>query len=685
MLKKLLTLSIGIIMAGTTFQACSENESLIKKDSGEKVVGFELSNMDTTVNPREDFYNYAIGGWRKNNPIPNDQTRWGAFTMLGEKARKQVKTIIDDAVKEAQKGNAGLKSKVGTFYSVGMDTAKIEKLGLSPLNNELKRIDVLSNKEDLIKEIAHMHKYTAAPLFYFYSTVDAKNSDSVIAGMWQGGLGLPDRDYYVKKDKRSKEIRTKYLQHLENMFSLMGDKESKKSAQTVMNIETRLAKASNTRLENRDPNKTYNKISTKELAKLASGFDLNLYLTEIEAGDPGKIDVGQPKFIKEVGKMIDEVPLQDWKTYLKWNLVRSMSSYLSSDFIKERFDFAGRFLSGQKEMKPRWKRVLSATSGALGEAIGQLYVKKYFPPEAKARAKKIVESLLESMKERITNNEWMSEETKKEALKKLSGFGVKIGYPDKWKDYSSLEVTKDSYVKNIMNSNYFDHKEMLSKINKPVRKWEWGMTPQTVNAYYNPTRNEIVFPAAILQFPFYNVNVDDAINYGGMGCVIGHEITHGFDDQGRQYDATGNIRDWWKKEDTERFNKRAQKIIDQFNQYVPIDSMHINGQLTQGENIADLGGLVVSYNAFKKTEQFKKGEKIDGFTPTQRFYLSWAQVWKNNIRPEALKLRLKTDPHSPGKYRVIGPLSNLPTFYKAFGVKKGDGMYRDEDVRVKIW
>jgi putative endopeptidase len=685
MLKKLLNLSIGILMVTTTFYACSPDESLIKKDGGEKVVGFDLNNMDTTVNLKNDFYNWAIGGWRKNNPIPNDQVRWGAFTMLAEKARDQVKTIIDDAVKKSQEGATDLTSKVGTFYSVGMDTTKIEKLGLSPLENELNRIDALNNKEDLIKEIAHMHKYTAAPLFYFYSTVDAKNSDSVIAGIWQGGLGLPDRDYYVKDDKRSKEIRVKYLEHLNNMFALMGDKNKENSANTIMNIETRLAKASNTRLENRDPNKTYNKLNTKEIAKLASGFDLNLYLTELEAGDPGKIDVSQPKFLKEVGKMIDEVPLKDWKIYLKWNLVRSMSSYLSSDFIKERFNFGGKFLNGQKEMKPRWKRVLSTTSGALGEAIGQLYVKKYFPPEAKARAKKIVESLLVSMKESINNNEWMSDETKKEALKKLSGFGVKIGYPDKWRDYSELEVTNDSYIKNIMNSNYFDHKEMLSKINKPVRKWEWGMTPQTVNAYYNPTRNEIVFPAAILQFPFYNVNVDDAINYGGMGCVIGHEITHGFDDQGRQYDANGNIRDWWTKEDTERFNKRAQRIIDQFNAFVPIDSMHINGELTQGENIADLGGLVVSYNAFKKTEQFKKGEKIDGFTPTQRFYLSWAQVWKNNIRDEALKLRLKTDPHSPGKYRVIGPLSNLPTFYKAFDINKGDGMYRDEDVRVKIW
>jgi len=677
--KKLITF-VFLLLLAISIQSCTSSDEPI-----EEVKGFDLSDIDTTANPKDNFYDWAVGGWTKNNKIPDDQVRWGAFTMLRERTNDQVKTIVEEAVSKAKKGENGLAGQVGTFYSVGMDTTKIEKLGLSPLENELKRISSLSNKEELIKEIAHMHKYSAAPLFFFYSTTDSKNSDSVIAGMWQGGLGLPDRDYYVKDDTRSKEIRTKYLSHLKNMFTLMKDNNPEQSSKTVMGIETRLAKASNTRLENRDPNATYNKLATDKIIETAPGFDWKLYFTEIEIGNPLFVDIGQPKFIAEVGKMINKVSLDNWKTYLRWNLVRSMSPYLSSDFVNERFEFTGKFLNGQKEMRPRWKRVQGVTSGALGEAIGQLYVEKYFPPEAKTRAKKIVESLIVSMGESINRIDWMSDETKKEALKKLDGFGVKIGYPDKWRDYSELEITNDSYVQNIMNSNYFDHKETLSKINKPVRDWEWGMSPQTVNAYYNPTRNEIVFPAAILQSPFYNVNVDDAINYGGMGCVIGHEITHGFDDQGRQYDADGNIRDWWTKEDSRRFDKRAKRIIDQFNAYQPLDSFFVNGELTQGENIADLGGLTISYNSFKKTEQFKSGEKIDGFTPAQRFYLNWAQVWKNNIRDEALKLRLKTDPHSPGKYRVLGPLSNIPEFYEAFGITKGDGMYRNEDVRVKIW
>jgi putative endopeptidase len=647
-------------------------------------VGFELSNIDSTVNANDNFYDYAVGNWVKNNPIPDDQVRWGAFTILREEANDQVKTIIDETLKKAGDLNNSLAGKVGTFYKVGMDSAKIENIGTSAISSELEKIAAISSKEDLVKQIAYMHKYLSSPLFFFYSTVDAKNSDSVIAGIWQGGIGLPDRDYYFKDDIRSKEIREKYLSHIKNMFALIG-KNDEAVADKIMKFEVRLAEASNTNLENRNPNATYNKLTTSNLAENGYGFDWKLYFEEVEAGDPVVADIGQPKFIFEVGKMVDEVSLDDWKLYLEWNLISSMAPYLSSNFVDEQFNFTGKFLNGQKINRPRWKRVQSTTSDALGEAIGQLYVEKYFPPEAKAKAKGIVEALKVSMGESINELEWMSDDTKKEALKKLEGFGVKIGYPDKWTDYSELQVTPDSYVENIKAANYFDHKETIEKINKPVRDWEWGMNPQTVNAYYSPTRNEIVFPAAILQFPFYNVNVDDAINYGGMGCVIGHEITHGFDDQGRQYDADGNIRDWWTQEDSDQFDARAQKIIEQFNEYEPLAGLNINGELTQGENIADLGGLIVAFNAFKKTDQFKKGELIDGFTPTQRFYLSWAQVWKNNIRNEALETRIKTDPHSPGKYRVLGPLSNIPEFYNAFSVKDGDGMFRNEDKRVKIW
>ncbi|MEN8193290.1 MAG: M13 family metallopeptidase [Bacteroidota bacterium] len=666
---------IGLLLIPMT--SCTVNK-------GDKV-GFDKAMMDTTVRPQDDFYKYAVGNWIKNNPIPDDQVRWGAFNILIEEVNDQVKTIVDDALVKADEGNNSLAGKVGTFYNVGMDTAKIEELGISPLNEELARINAIASKNDLIKEIAHMHKSTSNPLFFFYSTVDAKNSDSVITGIWQAGLGLPDRDYYVKKDERSIEIRVKYVEHVKNMFSLMGNENSKSSAETIMKLETRLAKASNTKLENRNPNATYNKLTTNEIFSKYKIFNWKLYLEEVEIGDPIVVDIGQPKFLTEVDRMINNVSLDDWKTYLTWNLVRSMSPYLSSDFVDERFDFMGKFMNGQKVNRPRWKRVQNATSGALGEAIGQLYVAKYFPPEAKAKALEIVEALKVSMGESIESVEWMTEETKKEALKKLAGFGVKIGYPDKWKDYSDLQVTSDSYVKNVIASNYFDHKETLSKINQPVRDWEWNMNPQRVNAYYSPTRNEIVFPAAILQSPFFNMNVDDAINYGGMGFVIGHEITHGFDDQGRQYDADGNIRDWWTKEDNDNFKARAQKIIDQFNKYEPLDSLFVNGELTQGENIADLGGLIVSYNAFKKTEQYKKGELIDGLTPTERYYLNSAQVWKGSIRDEALEVRIKTDPHSPAKYRVIGPLSNIPEFYKTFDVKEGDGMYRSPEERVKIW
>ncbi len=669
----LLTISLSLIIG------CNQMKE--KKE----IVGFDLNNIDSKVSPQNDFYDYAIGNWLKHNPIPNDQVIWGAFTELREQTNDQVKTIIDDAVKKADEGNNSVAGKVGTFYKVGMDSTKIEKLGITPLNDVLNKIKSINSKDDLIKQIAYMHKYLSSPLFYFYSTVDAKNSDSVIAGIWQGGLGLPDRDYYFRTDNRSKDIRAKYLDHVAKMFELAGFENSKELAKTIMKFETRLAKASNTRIENRDPNATYNKFTTAEMLTKGKGFNWKLYFNELEAGDPKVVDVSQPKFIAEIGKMINDEPLDTWKTYLDWNLIHTMARFLSSKFVDANFEFYGNFLNGQKENKPRWKRVQSATSSALGEAIGQLYVAKYFPPEAKEKAKKIVESLKVSMGESIKNVDWMSDATKKEALKKLKGLGIKIGYPDKWKDYTNLKVTNDSYVKNVMASNYFDHQETLSKINKPVRKWEWEMNPQTVNAYYEPTRNEIVFPAAILQFPFYNVNVDDAINYGAMGCVIGHEITHGFDDQGRQYDADGNIRDWWTKEDNEKFNEHAQKIIDQFDAYEPIDSLHINGKLTEGENIADLGGLTISFNAFKKTEQYKNGEKIDGFTPIQRFYLSWAQVWKSNIRKQALETRIKTDPHSPAKYRVLGPLSNIPDFYSAFNVKEGDGMYRNADVRVKIW
>ncbi|MBU2506399.1 MAG: M13 family metallopeptidase [Bacteroidetes bacterium] len=648
--------------------------------------GFETTNLDASIKPQEDFYHYANGEWLVQNPIPDDQSIWATFTILRELTNDQVQTLVLEA-SQNRGAEGSMSQKVGDFYKAGLDSAKIDAEGIAPLKSELDRIERIQTKGDLIKEIAHMHKYSASPLFFFFSTVDAKNSEMVIATIWQGGLGLPDRDYYLNNDTRSKEIRDKYVKHLDNMFMLLGlnKLDAAEEADKVVDFETRLAKASNTRLENRNPNLTYNKLTVDDLKKNTPGLDWENYLSEIEADNPGSINIGQPKFLDEAAKMINDTPLEVWKCYLTWTLLRSNADYLSSDFVNERFEFTGKFLNGSKVIQPRWKRVLNSTNGALGEVVGQLYVEKYFPPEAKEKAKTIVDNLTVSMEESITGLDWMSDETKVEALKKLKGFGVKIGYPDKWRDYSDLQISGNSYLQNIFNSNYFDHNESMSKINKPVRKWEWGMTPQTVNAYYSPTRNEIVFPAAILQFPFYDVEVDDAINYGAMGAVIGHEITHGFDDQGRQYDADGNIRDWWTVEDAEKFKARAQVMIDQYNEFQPLDSFFIDGALTLGENIGDIGGLTIAYNAFKKTEQYKNNKMIDGFSPAQRFFLSWAQVWRNNIREDALKLRLKTDVHSPGKYRVLGPLSNMPEFFSAFDVKDGEQMRRSEDKLVKIW
>lgn len=679
-LNQLLTIITAAILVAMVMSGCSKSEPEIK--------GFDPAFIDSTLSPQEDFYMWAVGNWIKNNPIPEDQSRWMAFTVLREETSKQVREIIEKVAENESAEPGSIEQKIRDFYNSGMDTVKIENEGYSPLTPELERIEQIETKDDVAAQIAHMHKYTSSPLFFFFSAVDAKNSDSVIAATYQGGIGLPDRDYYLKEDERSKELREKYYDYIKAMFMLIGndDAAAQKETDRVVKIETRLAKAANSRVENRDPEKTYNLYSTGEVRKKYSGFNWDAYFETLEIEDPRKIDVSQPKFMAEVSRMMNEVSIDEWKSYLRWSLLNSTANYLSSEFVNQRFDFYGSTLRGQPKMQPRWRRVQNVVSprgGNLGEAVGQLYAAKYFPPEAKVKAKNIVEALVVAMEESIRELEWMSDETKKEALVKLSGFGIKIGYPDKWTDYSDLEITADSYLNNVLACNYFDHKESMSEINTAVKPWEWSMTPQTVNAYYSPTRNEIVFPAAILQFPFYDYRIDDAINYGAMGAVIGHEITHGFDDKGRQYDADGNIRDWWNAEDAARFDERSQMVIEQYNAYNPVDSLYINGKLTNGENIADLGGITIAYNAFTKTEQFKKGEKIDGFTPQQRFFLGWAQIWKGVARKEEAIRLLQVDTHSPGKYRVNGPYSNFPPFFEAFDINEGDPMRRDN--LIKIW
>ena len=656
-------------------------------DEKPKDNGFDLKNLDRSVSPAKDFFQFAVGGWKAAHPIPEDQVRWGSFEVLQENNNLILKKILDNAAVNLNRLKGSADQKIGDLFATGMDSARIEREGYKPIISDLKKIDALQNKKEFFKLIADFHLKGIPSLFGFYAEVDAKKSSMMAPHLSQGGLGLPDVEYYTKDDPRSKEIRENYVKHAANLFKLIDidAHTAEKYVGTVMDIETRLARVSNTRLENRDPLKTYNKMALDNLKTISDSFDWNSYFTDLGVDNLNFVIVGQPKFFTGMSQILDSVPLSDWKIYLKWNLLRDAADDLSSAFVNEQFDFSGNFLNGAKAQQPRWKRILRSVNGAMGELLGQVYVKEAFPPEAKERAGKIVKTLLASMGESIKNSQWMSETTKKQALHKLSTFNVKIGYPDKWKDYSALELARDGYYKNLERASIWSRKTNLAKIGKPVDKTEWGMTPQTVNAYYNATRNEIVFPAAILQPPFFNQEADNAVNYGAMGVVIGHEISHGFDDQGRKFDADGNIKDWWTKEDNDKFQVRAKMLADEFSSFVAVDTFKVNGPLTLGENIGDLGGLNISFNAFKNTDEYKKGESIDGFTPAQRFYLGFAQVWAENIRPEALKLRLKTDVHSPARFRVIGPLMNLPEFFQAFDVKPGDPMRNPDDKIVKIW
>jgi putative endopeptidase len=674
---KVKLLIISSITAITFMTACNQKK--------EKIKAIDPADMDLSVKPGDDFDNYANGGWKAKNPIPDEKSRYGSFDQVSDLAEKQVKSLVGDlAATPHEKGT--IEQKIADFYKTGMDTVKIDKQGLAPIQPYLDEIDQLATIQDVQKMIAKMHAENIYPLFDFSSGADEKNSGMVITYLSQGGLGMPDRDYYTNTDPRSKELQVQYVKYMTNMFGLMGEDTTtaQTDAQTVMKMETQLAKASMTRLERRDPYKTYHKMDVKGVAALAPKYNWISYFDEVGLGDPGQLIVSQPAFFTEVNTMISDIPVKDWKTYLRWNFVNSLSPYLSSAFQTQSFDFYGKSLSGSKVQRPRWKRVLGATNRSLSEALGEMYVKKYFPPEAKQRMIVLVNNLKTSLKQRIQELSWMSDTTKTKAIDKLEGIRVKVGYPDKWRDYSALEVDTDAYVLNAIRAHKFAFNYELSKINKPVDKDEWFMPPQMVNAYYNPTQNEIVFPAAILQPPFFYMNGDDAVNYGAIGVVIGHEMTHGFDDQGRQYDKEGNLNDWWTKGDADRFKKRAEVLAKQFDQFVVLDSIHANGELTMGENIADLGGLNISYQAFKNADP-GEGKPIDGFTPEQRFFLAYAHVWAQNIRDKEIIRRTKDDVHSLGHFRVIGPLRNIPAFYKAFDIKEGDFMYLPADKRAVIW
>jgi putative endopeptidase len=651
-------------------------------------------NMDTSVKPQDDFYLYANGTWIKNNPVPPEFSRWAAFTELGEKNNEALHQIAEKVAGGAAKDSGKSKiakaemadaQKVGDFYASGMDEKAVDAQRAKPLDEEFKRIDAMKDRKDVLKEVGHLHAMGIFPFFLFVSGQDDKNSTMVIAQAYQGGLGLPDRDYYTE-DKHAK-LREQYVEHVTKMLTLTGDAQAAEHATKIMALETSLAKPARTRVELRDPQKNYNKMKQAELQALMPDFNLADYFKEMKLAAPGDINVGQPDFFKAVGEMFKTVPIDDCKTYLRWHVLHAMASTLSNDFVNENFRFFEATLRGTKQIKPRWKRVIAKTDEELGESLGKLYVAEHFPPEAKARALEMVNNLKEALADRIKTLEWMDEPTKQEALKKLAAFTVKIGYPDKWRDYSLLKIDRSSYAQNVMRGDAFETDRQLKKIGKPVDRSEWGMSPPTVNAYYNPNLNEIVFPAGILQPPFFDPKADDAVNYGGMGAVIGHEMTHGFDDQGRQYDAAGNLRDWWSPESAKNYTERSKAIVAQYAGYEALPGLHLNGELTQGENIADIGGVKLAYMALQKALAKKAGtpEKIDGFTPQQRFFLSFAQIWRNNQREEDLKLQVATNPHSPGRFRAIGPLSNLVEFQKAFEIPDGSPMVRAADQRVNVW
>ncbi|GAB3951387.1 M13 family metallopeptidase [Spirosoma harenae] len=644
-------------------------------------------NMDMSVKPGDNFYQYANGNWLRQNTIPASKTSWGSFNELQQKSIDAIKLLLEDAAKTTTKGR--LYQMVGDFYTSGMDSLTIEKRGFDPIKPDLARIDKVNTKMAFLDELAYQRTQGNGMLFGFGITQDRKNVTNYLPQFSQGGTTLPDRDYYLKTDARSVKIRDAYRDHLTKMMALIGEEPTQASqdADIIIRVETALAKAQMARVEMRDPYKTYNKLTVAKFSQLTPGINWADQLTKYGVKAQDTVLVQSPAFFRSLDSLVAATPIEEWRTYIRWNILKGSAPYLSDAFVKQNFAFS-KVLTGQKEQTPRWQRVGRLIDGSLGDLLGQLYVQKYFKAEAKQRMLTLIDNLEASYKEHIKNLDWMSEETKKKALVKLLAFKRKIAYPDKWKSYDGVVVAQNDFYSNVKSVEKWQYNYMINRLGKPVDKTEWGMTPPTVNAYYSPVNNEIAFPAAILQFPFFDFEADDAVNYGGIGAVIGHEMTHGFDDSGRQYDSDGTLRDWWTKTDAENFKKRADQVKEQFFGFKVLDSIKVNGQLTLGENLADLGGLAIAYDAFKKTTQGQsKGKKslIDGFTPDQRFFLSWAQVWRINVLPETQAQLIMTDPHAPGLYRCNGPLSNINAWYQAFNVQPGDKMYKKPEDRIKVW
>ena len=674
-----------LVIAALSITACKGPQ---KEDKPIVFIDPLLENRDTTLNPGDDFFKYACGTWMKKNPIPETEKSWGIWSMVQEETYNRMR-LVSEAAAKAKSSNGSNQQKIGDFYFSGMDTVSINKNGIAPLAEELKRIDGIIDMRSLTSTIALHQAYGVAPLFGAHIFQDEMRSEQQALHFYQGGIGLPDRDYYFNNDARTINIRFEYQKHLEAMFKLMGDDSltASKNAATVFKIESSLAKASRKLEALRDPYLNYNKMQITGLKALTPSIDWQMMLEGMHVFGVDSVIVGQPEFFRETERLLKVYPLNDWKVYLRWQLINTFATYLSKPFEDQNFKFYGTVLSGVKVQRPRWKRVLDVEEGAIGDMLGQLYVQKYVSPAFKKRYQDLTDNIISAYRERISQLDWMTDSTKQKAIVKLNSITTKVAYPDKWRDYSSLKINRDSYVMNVLHSNVWAHDYQVSKLGKPVDRTEWDMTPQTYNAYYNPANNEIVLPAAIFIIPGMEDSLaDDAIIYGYAGAsTIGHELTHGFDDQGRQFDEKGNLRNWWTPQDEQEFNKRAKLIVQQFNEFKVLDSLSVNGDATQGENIADLGGVVLGYTAFKKTEQYKSGKVINGMTPDQRYFLGYALSWLGHMRDETLAMRIMTDVHAPNFLRINGPVVNIPEFYQAFGIKEGSPMWRPDSLRVNIW
>lgn len=669
-------LKISLVAVAIIMASCNKKEELIS--------GVTISNMDTLVNPGDNFDAYVNGTWVKKNKIPADKTSYGAFDILYDQSQKDVKAIIEEASKGSFAEGSD-EQKIGDYYNSFMNRKDRDAKGTAPILPELKNIDAIANYSDLAAYFGKSNRTGISVPFSVVVTEDFKNPKQYTLMTWQGGLGLPEREYYLQTDAKMVETRTKYVAHIEKMLQLVGLPNPAQSATKIMALETALATKHMKKEETRNTAKLYNKYNVAELKSLMADFDWNAMLKNAGIEKEKTIVISQIEYTKSLNNIIKNTPLDTWKTYLKWSLINSTASYLSTNLDKQNFDFYGKTLYGTEAQEEDWKRGVSSVNDGLGEIVGKVYVKKHFSPEAKERMTGMVKNLLKAYAESIKKLDWMSQNTKKEALAKVDKFMIKIGYPDKWRDYSALKVAKNDLYGNAQRSREFEYNRMLNKLGKPVDRTEWGMTPQTVNAYYNPTLNEIVFPAAILQPPFFNLKADDAVNYGGIGAVIGHEIGHGFDDQGSTFDGEGVMRNWWTPQDLTAFKAKTKSLVDQYSAFKVFPDLNLNGEFTLGENIGDLGGLSIAIKAYKLSLNGKEAPVMDGFTGIQRVFLGWGQVWMDKSREKAIRNQIASDPHSPAKFRINAVVRNVPEFYEAFKIKPTDSLYLSADKRVKIW